>query len=192
MLQGMTPETPTAPSIHHATETSALRDATIDDAEEIEAVHYAAREAVYADRVEDWPPPGPDRSGRIERWRRWLSTPDIDCIVATASDGIVGFVTVRPSRDDDAPADMAEMPTLYVHPDHWRRGHGGALCAASVQRAMNRGFRKLSLWVLDMNARARVFYRSFGFTPDGATKVDDGTKERLLAHRYVLSLTEAE
>ena len=187
----MTSNTPATRDGHPTARGAVLRHATADDAEQIEAVHYAAREATYAGRVEDWPPPGPDRDGRIERWKQWLSAPELDCIVATESERIIGFVTVGRSRDEDAAADMAEMPTLYVHPDHWRRGVGAALCASSVQRAMNRGFRTLSLWVLDMNERARAFYDTFGFTPDGATKVDEGTKERLVAHRYVLSLTES-
>jgi RimJ/RimL family protein N-acetyltransferase len=167
----------------------AFRDATSDDAESIESVHYAAREAVYESKVVDWPPPGPDRAGRIERWRHWLGSPDVSCIVAEEDGRIVGFCTIRDSRDEDAGELEAEMPTLYVEPSHWGRGVGRALCAAGVKRSSDRGFRVLTLWVLAMNERARRFYDVFGFEPDGTTKVDEGTSERLVAHRYRLSLS---
>lgn len=33
-----------------------LRDGRIEDADEVEAVHYASREAGYSEWVADWPP----------------------------------------------------------------------------------------------------------------------------------------
>lgn len=165
-----------------------VRDAVVDDAAEIEAVHWAARAAVYDGRVVDWPPRGPDRPGRVERWREWLSSPDVTCILGELDGRVVGFVTVRPSRDPDAGPDIAEMPTLYVDPASWRRGLGALLCRAAVQRASSLGFRELTLWVLELNTRARAFYDAFGFHPDGATQVDEDTTERLVANRYRLTL----
>lgn len=175
-----------------------VREGTIDDAEAVEAVHYAAREAVYDGRVADWPPPGPDRAGRIERWEEWLADPLISSVVGEAEGEIVGFCTIRPSDgegEDDGGGEgengrVAEMPTLYVHPDVWHLGYGRALCTAGLERARERGFRALTLWVLEVNERAREFYKEFGFVPDGETKVDEMTTERLVAFRYRISLTD--
>ena len=72
-----------------------IRDGSVADAEQIEAVHWKSREAVYAGRVADWPPVGPDRAGRIDRWKRWLSDPGIVCLVGESGGEIVGFCTVR-------------------------------------------------------------------------------------------------
>ncbi|NNL31027.1 MAG: GNAT family N-acetyltransferase, partial [Gemmatimonadetes bacterium] len=165
-----------------------LRDGTVHDAEAVEAVHYSSREAVYAGRTADWPPPGPDRRGRIERWRAWLADNDISGLVAEQKGEVVGFCTIRPSEDDDATDRVAEMPTLYVRPDYWHRGLGRVLCEAGLGRAQARGFRELTLWVLEMNDRARDFYQKVGFTADGATKVDELTSERLVALRYRIDL----
>lgn len=165
-----------------------LRAGRVADAEAVEAVHYASREAVYAGRVADWPPPGPDREGRIERWKTWLGDPEVSSIVAEVDGRIAGFCTIRPSRDEDASGDTAEMPTLYVRPDAWHRGYGRTLCRAGLERARERGFTTLTLWVLEVNRRARDFYKSFGFVPDGATKVDEHTRERLVAYRYRMGL----
>ena len=166
-----------------------LRDGSVDDAEAIEAVHFSAREAVYEGRVEEWPPPGLVRAGRIARWREWLGDPEIDCIVGWSNGDVVGFCTVRGSQDEDAdPRLVAEMPTLYVSPKYWHSGFGRSLCHAGVERAAERGYRKLTLWVLEMNRQAREFYDAFGFRPDDATKIDEGTRERLVAMRYGLDL----
>jgi len=125
-----------------------LRDGTTADAEAVEAVHYTAREAVYEGRTADWPPAGPDREGRVERWRTWLGDPEIHCMVGTEADDLVGFCTVRASHDADVdPTRVAEMPTLYVAPPFWRRGYGQALCSAAAGRAWDLGFVDLTLWV---------------------------------------------
>ena len=80
--------------------------------------------------------------------------------------------------------------TLYVSPASWRRGLGGLLCRAAVQRTKELGFRELTLWVVEINARARAFYHAFGFEADGASQVDENTTERLVVHRYRLALSD--
>ena len=92
MLRLMSSPSPRAPRDEATHGDVALRDAGPDDAEASEFVHYAAREAVYGGKVVDWPPPGPDRPGRVERWRTWLSSPDVSCIVAER-DGRIDMTT---------------------------------------------------------------------------------------------------
>jgi ribosomal protein S18 acetylase RimI-like enzyme len=161
----------------------------MEDAEAIEAVHYASREAVYSKRVADWPPIGPGRVGRIELWKEWLSDPDIMSLIAEVSGDIVGFCTIRTTGDaDEDSAIVAEMPTLYVHPDHWRHGHGRTLCEEAVRRGRNAGFQTLTLWVLEINTYACHFYSTFGFSLDTASKTVESTSEELVALRYRLQL----
>ncbi len=176
------------PSGHRRHGPFLLRNAHVDDARAIEAVHWAAREAVYDGQVADWPPSGLDRDGRIERWTRWLSSEHLHCIVGEEDGRIVGFVTIRASRDEDAEPHVAEMPTLYVDPAAWRRGLGAALCRAAVALASALDFLELTLWVVEVNTRAQRFYDAFGFVADGASQVDEDTTERLVARRYRLSL----
>jgi ribosomal protein S18 acetylase RimI-like enzyme len=167
-----------------------IRDADVADAEAIEAVHYSSREAAYSRRVTEWPPAGPDQAGRVERWGRWLADREISCLVGEVRGEIVGFCTVRASPDVDADrAVVAEMPTLYVRPDVWREGYGRALCEAGLVRAMTRGFRRLTLWVLEINTPACAFYEAFGFERDGVTKIDMSSRDGLIARRYRMDLT---
>ena len=140
-----------------------------------------------------WPPAGPGRTERVARWARWLANEDIHCIVAERHDEIVGFVTVRGATDSDLTHEhVAEMPTLYIAPEHWRSGLGTVLCHAGLDRARELGFDALVLWVLEINARARAFYAALGFQADGASRIDPGTPEAFEAHRYRLELPDSK
>lgn len=83
-------------------------------------------------------------------------------LVARAEGAPVGWVSVGPARDDDAPAER-ELWSLYVDPAHWGAGVADALLDAGLSGP---GY----LWVLEGNDRAIGFYRRRGFIVDGATK----------------------
>lgn len=156
----------------------------------VEFVHFASRDAAYRDRVPGWPVDVLSRRERVALWRAWLEDPGVTTLVLEADDGIAGICTMRPSEDPDAdPAEVVEIPTLYVRPDAWRRGYGLALCREACRRARAGGFRWLTLWVLDLNVEARRFYSALGFQEDGRTKIDEShTEEPLRASRYRLAL----
>ena len=84
---------------------------------------------------------------------------------------IAGFVTFGPSRDEDAP-DHGEIYALYVDPNRYQGGVGRLLMAESRRRLRASGFTAAILWVLQGNARAASFYEREGWSPDGATRVE--------------------
>ncbi|MCG6955544.1 MAG: GNAT family N-acetyltransferase [Gemmatimonadetes bacterium] len=168
-----------------------MRNATLLDAPDIADVHHASRAAALRDIVPA------DLLGimtleeRRARWEEWLADPRWVTIVAEVGGRIVGFGTLGPSRDDDAdPELVAEMPTLYVHPSSWRRGIGRRLCDEVVSRAADLGYRELTLWTLEANRGARLFYASLGFAADGVSKKDDDpVPTDLIAVRLRMDLT---
>jgi ribosomal protein S18 acetylase RimI-like enzyme len=70
--------------------------------------------------------------------------------------------------------ETGELYTLYVMPAHWSTGVGRALTDAALDGLRAAGYRRVVLWTLTENARARRFYDKAGFAPDGATNVLDG------------------
>ena len=170
-----------------------LRDGEVGDAEEIEAVHWAGLEAAYLGRIRGWPDVPRDVRARVNRWRAWLAASETDVIVGEVDGGIVGFCALRPSLDPGLdPLTESEIPTLYVHPDHWHQGHGQELCREALQRAAKRGFASVVLWVVEVNSRARDLYLRLGFTPDGETRPEPHSVESLRASRYRISLGGAQ
>ena len=83
--------------------------------------------------------------------------------------------------------EAGELYTLYVTPAHWSTGAGRALTDAALDGLRVAGYRRVVLWTLTENARARRFYAKAGFAPDGATNVlaGLGSVEEL---RYVRDL----
>ncbi len=165
-----------------------IRGAVRDDAARVEAIHWASRNAAYK-HVAGWPPQRPDRAERVELWAKWLTDPAIISLVAELDGAAVGICTVRATTDEDLDAaTVAELPTLYVHPDVWHRGLGRSLCTAGLRRAKERGFETLILWSIETNTRADAFYTRFGFARDAVTKVVDWPHDLLIARRYRITL----
>ena len=96
--------------------------------------------------------------------------------VFVAEDGsgsIVGYCDLIPSRDKDANSnEVAEIAAIYVLPEHWRKGAGGALCLNALAEARRRGYKVVTLWVLASNDAAKGFYKAMGFGLDGTTKTE--------------------
>ena len=63
------------------------------------------------------------------------------------------------------------MYAVYVAPAHWSTGAGRALTDAALDGLRAAGYRRVVLWTLTENDRARRFYDKAGFASDGATNV---------------------
>ncbi len=98
-----------------------------------------------------------------------MDEPDGIVVVATGPDNnIVGFASAGPTRDEDAPTEW-ELYAINVLAAHHGTGVADELMSASIAE------RPATLWVVTDNARAQGFYRRYGFTAEGATKLHDGT-----------------
>jgi ribosomal protein S18 acetylase RimI-like enzyme len=152
---------------------SAVRPATVADAEAIARVHVATWQAAYAGLLPaDYLAAMSDSvAQRAERWRTTLSTADAT-VLAVDADGVdaavVGFLHVGPSRDEGASDDIGELHSIYVDPAHWAMGLGSALHDAGLAALLAGGHESATLWVLDTNQRARAFYERHGWSPDGS------------------------
>jgi ribosomal protein S18 acetylase RimI-like enzyme len=86
-------------------------------------------------------------------------------LLATAEDGTLrGFATSGPARDGSG---AGEVFAIYVHPEHWRGGHGRALLAATFAALAAEGHRDVQIWVAEENHPARRFYERMGLAADG-------------------------
>ncbi|MDR2168192.1 MAG: GNAT family N-acetyltransferase [Clostridiales bacterium] len=90
-------------------------------------------------------------------------------------------------NDDETQPKTGLIASIYLLPEFWGRGLGRKMMDFAVEKLKSMGFRKVILWVIRENARARRFYESYGFAHDGAEK-EDIQGEKLLIHmRYSLN-----
>jgi GNAT superfamily N-acetyltransferase len=123
------------------------------------------------------------------RWQRQIETPPYGWTVFVAEDDgrVLGFVAVGPSRDG---VRGGELYAIYVDPDSWSTGVGRALIERAEERLAD-DYDEATLWVLDDNPRARRFYEGAGWTPDGASKLEERLGVAALEVRYYKRLSKS-
>jgi GNAT superfamily N-acetyltransferase len=158
-----------------------VRPAQVGHAEAIAAVHVAAWQHAYQEMLPPELLASLSVESRAQRWRQQLADAR-GGHTWVVGEPVRGFVSVGPSRDDDAADDIRELYALYVHPADWGTGLGSRLMTVAAEVLGNGA----TLWVLDANERARRFYERHGWRPDGGRKQEtrgaavlDGVRYRL-------------
>jgi ribosomal protein S18 acetylase RimI-like enzyme len=153
------------------------------DAQALAEVHIRSWQAAYATILSPAYLEGLSIARRAEQWARMLEQRESDVLLARDASGVAGFVSFGAWRIGDAVAhdepDHGEIRALYARPDAWGRGVGRALLSAAVDALQAAGRRRVSLWVLTENHRARRFYQAHGFVtvPGSATRFQLGGTE---------------
>jgi len=110
--------------------------------------------------------------GRERMWAGWFADPEPRSAVLIACDvdgRAVGFANAGRSRDDDAPPATGELRALYVLHEVQGTGVGRSLLGTAIEHLRAAGFRRATLWVLEMNDLGRRFYEKAGWVWDGST-----------------------
>lgn len=95
--------------------------------------------------------------------------------VASDADGaVVGFALWFKNFSTWDGVHGVYLEDLYVRPEHRGSGHGKALLATLAAVCAERGYSRLTWWVLNWNAPSIGFYRSLG-----AQAMDEWTTFRL-------------
>jgi GNAT superfamily N-acetyltransferase len=150
-----------------------VRPALPEDAVRMGEVHVAVWREAYAGLMPAQFLAGLDPAVSAARFAERLAAPEPGrvVLVGTADDRVVGIASGGRSRDDP-PEPPAEVYAVNVLAAHHGTGLGARLFEAVLDAVA--GDAPVSLWVAAQNARARSFYRRYGFTPDGLTKrLDD-------------------
>jgi RimJ/RimL family protein N-acetyltransferase len=150
-----------------------IRPGALEDAEATARIHVDSWAAAYTLR-------GPSFHQRLDLHRRVPPS-----FVAEVDGRIAGFVGVGPSRDPDADG---ELYVIYVDPAHWGAGVGRELIRAGEARIRELGHRRVVLWVLDDNPRARRFYEAAGWQLDGEQRPIEFLGQTVSEIRYAKQL----
>jgi ribosomal protein S18 acetylase RimI-like enzyme len=181
-----------------------IRRAVADDALAIATVHVRSWKQAFPRLIPQDYLDALSPDSRLGSWRETLAAtawPRTGTLVAlgegappaaaaAADRGIVGFVSISPSRDDDADPDIVgEIQTIYLDPTVWGTGAGDALMTSALDQLRAGGFSSVTLWTLGTNARARRFYERRGWRADGTSKPHDWGAFVVTDVRYMIDLT---
>jgi GNAT superfamily N-acetyltransferase len=137
-----------------------IRPAHESEVETLLAIQRAACVEAFA---HIYPPelyPFPDEGIR-DMWRESLALPDREVYVSELEGTPVGSVAIGDEF----------LRNLYVVPEHWRSGVGGALHDHALERLRARGEDEAKLWTLEENWTGRRFYENRGWALNGETRV---------------------
>lgn len=149
-----------------------VRPETTDDCDVVAALHARAWQRGYAGILPAGILAAIDSGVWAQRRRDILTRTDqaFISLVAEHQGSIAGFVSFGPYRVDQNMANLdpevGEILAIYVDPQRWGGGVGGALMRAALDTLEQPEVR---LWVLAENKQAQGFYRKHGLNPDGVT-----------------------
>jgi ribosomal protein S18 acetylase RimI-like enzyme len=164
-----------------------LRLAKPNDAHAIARVHVLSWRAAYRSIVPDEYLNSLSVHQREIAWTEMLQAGVPEVWVSYHGNDIVGWVSFGASRDLDAQPSIGEVEAIYVLAERWSTGAGKMLWLKARMRLVERGFDRLTLWVLAENARAIRFYRAAGMRPSVTRTINIGGKD-LSEVRYEMSL----
>jgi GNAT superfamily N-acetyltransferase len=167
-----------------------LREACLGDALAVARVHVDTWRAAYTGIVPDTVLAGLCVDSHAGKWSTAIEKREPELWVAETQGAIVGWAAFSASRDADAPAACGELQAIYVARSWWACGLGSALLAHSCWRLKQRGFERMTLWVLQANEGAIHFYQACGLAPDGGSKQFELANKSLTEVRYATTLQD--
>jgi GNAT superfamily N-acetyltransferase len=145
-----------------------LRLARPADAEAGAELHLACWREAYRGLIppEHLDPLLADPDSWVDSWRRHLAAAHPRWLAQTPHGELIGFASAGPDRMAESSLGL-ELYAIYAREAWHGSGVGQALLDAAI------GDLACSVWVLEVNPRARAFYARNGFEPDGNREYDD-------------------
>ena len=138
-----------------------IRRAGITDAPDVAEIYVETWREAYPGMLPDRVLLGMSREHQRRAWRHSICDPAQSVLLAEEEGGsIVGFGSCGTTRHPSVPF-TGEIYTLYVSPDHQRRGVGSLLLAALLRELARHGHKTALVWALADNP-SRFFYEAMG------------------------------
>ena len=136
-----------------------IRVAEVRDAAAIAHVHVQSWLTTYRGILPKEYLASLNEAERVPLWQDWL-THDVSVFVAEIDGEVVGFAGGGALREAFQPYD-SELYTLYLLREVQARGLGKALLSAVANALMQKGHKRMLVWVLEQNP-ALHFYEKAG------------------------------
>lgn len=161
-----------------------IRFADINDCKALGTIHCESWKIAYKGIVPDSILENMSAEKSMMKFIDSISSGKEKNVIITKDNNAIGFMCLGKCRDNDLEDLFGEIWGIYLLPSYWRKGAGTELVNWGISYLNNMGFSKISLWVLEENNNARMFYEKFGFHHDGTVKELNFGKV-LNEHRYI-------
>ncbi len=162
-----------------------------EDTDAAAAVLVRTWQAAYRGMIPDDYLNGLSIEARAERLRKQLDEEgfwqNTRILLLCDGENVVGVAGFGPYWGGDLPLGMGEIGMLYLLPAYWGRGEGSRLLNEALRHLKEQGYKRVALWMLKDNARARKAYERAGFRADGKTKVIGFGGAPVVEARYLLT-----
>jgi GNAT superfamily N-acetyltransferase len=146
----------------------------LGDAADVDAAVSVYGRSNLARRHGVWP----NRAARVERVTAHLRDPGSWFLLANDGPVSVGMASAEPLRGEDGTGPGIPggcfLNLLFVVPERWGEGIGGAILDAVLAEAKRRHYSRIHLWTHEDNDRSHRLYRSRGFSPAGRAADGEG------------------
>ena len=144
-----------------------IRWAKTSDAQALGNLHTTSWLKAYKNIIPDNILSQLDPEKRTEKFKKAIKENKKQTAVLLLNDQVIGFITLDKNRDQDYDDQTGEIWGIYLHPDYWHQGLGSKLIQWGIEELKERGYKKITLWVLKDNKSSRRFYEKNGFKYDG-------------------------
>ena len=149
-----------------------IRLAVPDDAPDMAEVHMRSWEAAYKDIIpSDYI--REKNAGRPALWEKILCSDNTTQYIIKKDGKTAGMLGMGASRDDDVSKDTYELMGLYLLPEYFRQGIGTQAMEFAFAKARSLEMKIMTVWLLEENLNAKMFYEKFGFVADGKSNERD-------------------
>lgn len=149
-----------------------IREARLEDAEEIAKTNIACWQATYRHIFEESYLCSLKWEDRALKWQNLISKKDMIIYVALSQNQIIGFLSGGKSQTYDA-----ELYSIYILPQFQRQGIGLKLFTAFEEWMRRNGFHSFIVWVAEKNPYKDFYVKMGGKLTDLSKKHKFGNRE---------------
>ena len=125
----------------------------------------------------------------VGNWAGVIDKSDRKSLVLVEDDTFIGTASYAKSRWPEQ-AEWGEIISIYLLPEYIGKGYGKQLFQRVLEELKQMGFKKILLWVLEDNVRAKQFYEKFGFKQNQRFIDDEIGGKALKEVQYSLEMDE--
>ena len=164
-----------------------IRQATLEDVKTISNIYALSWKSAYKGIV---PQEYLDELACdfwLSSFQNWLNNNILTAQLIYENEMPLGCIAYGKARDVKF-TDWGEIVSIYLLPDHFRKGYGQKLLKAALIDMKRKGYKNCYLWVLKENAPARDFYECNGFICNNDECTCKIMQKQLVDVRYIFSI----